>query len=176
MNLLFIYKNKNTQISMSIFISSINKCIIQTAVYSFHQLLKEEKKTGVLKQIVWGQRLYTVPVSKKKLQKRQNYSPVTTDVWFKGGEADTWEPWLQGHVGAFCSTECPLTSHRAHSSHAQETLCCSIGVYESTLFKWVYFLEKKSISINTSKSLCVGTVTISKTVHSKVPMSLVIYS
>lgn len=44
MNLLFIYKNKNTQISMSIFISSINKCIIQTAVYSFHQLLKDEKK------------------------------------------------------------------------------------------------------------------------------------
>lgn len=76
----------------------------------------------------------------KKLQKRQNYSPVTIDVWFKGGEAGTWEPWLQGHVGAFCSTECPLTSHRAHSSHAQETLSCSIGVYESTLFKWVYFL------------------------------------
>lgn len=68
---------------------------------------------------------------------------MTTDVWFKRGEAGTWEPWLQGHVGVFCSTECPLTSHRAHSSHAQEPLCCSIGVYESALFKWVYFLFKK---------------------------------
>lgn len=44
--------------------------------------------------------IYCSSLKKKKLQKRQNYSPVTTDVWFKGGEAGTWEPWLQGQVGA----------------------------------------------------------------------------
>lgn len=58
-----------------------------------------------------------------------------------------WRSWHLGALaartsGSFYSADCPLTAHKVHSSHAQETLCCTIGMYKSALFKWVYFLKK----------------------------------
>lgn len=81
----------------------------------------------------------------QKIQERQN-------VCLEGGKSWPLGTLAVGHVGAFCSTEGPLTPHRAYFSHAHETMCCFMGVHQSALFKWVYFLYKNSISINTSLS------------------------